>query len=218
MSLSDTPRDDVSDAPWRALQPDAAAPASAPDSDAQPVRLEPSAPLGNGPPPSGAVLPDARFMRAHPAHRIAFGFGSGLSLLAPGTVSTLWAWLAWHLLTLALPPLAMGGLLAVSLLLAWWACTVTAQYLRMDNPSTIVIDAMVAFWVMLWLLLPAGFGTQMAAFLLFRFFDIVKPGPVGWAHRLLRGQPGWRGGFGLMLDDLVAAFCALLVIALWRTW
>jgi phosphatidylglycerophosphatase A len=51
---------------------------------------------------------------------------------------------------------------------------------------------------------------------LFRFFDAAKPGPVGWADRLFKGF-GWRGGFGIMFDDLVAAFCTLLVIALWRT-
>jgi phosphatidylglycerophosphatase A len=216
MSLSNVPREDVSDTPWRALPPDAAAPVSAPDSGAQPVRLKPSAPPGNGPPPPGAVRPDARFMRAHPAHLIAFGFGSGLSSLAPSTIGALWAWLAWHLLAQALPPMVMGWLLAASLPLAWWASSVTAQHLRIAAPRAIVIDAMVAFWVILWLLLPAGFGTQVWAFLLFRFFGAVKPGPVGWANRLLRGQPGWRGGFGIVLDDLVAAGCTLLVIALWR--
>jgi phosphatidylglycerophosphatase A len=57
----------------------------------------------------------------------------------------------------------------------------------------------------------------LAAFVLFRFFDAVKPGPVAWADRLFKGF-GWRGGWGILWDDLVAAFCTLLVIALWRIW
>ena len=69
--------------------------------------------------------------------------------------------------------------------------------------------------VVLWLLLPAGFWAQLIAFALFRFFDAVKPGPVAWADELFKGL-GWRGGWGIMFDDLVAAFCTLLVIALWR--
>jgi phosphatidylglycerophosphatase A len=57
---------------------------------------------------------------------------------------------------------------------------------------------------------------------LFRLFDAVKPGPVAWADGLFKaraGQPiGWAQGFGILLDDLVAALCTLLVIALWRWW
>ena len=77
-------------------------------------------------------------------------------------------------------------------------------------------DEVVAFWIVLWLVLPAGFWMQLAAFALFRFFDAVKPGPVGWADRLFHDARGWRGGLGIVLDDLVAAACALLVIALAR--
>jgi phosphatidylglycerophosphatase A len=78
-----------------------------------------------------------------------------------------------------------------------------------------VWDEVVAFWLILWLLMPAGFVTQVLAFALFRFFDAVKPGPVGWADRVFKGG-GWRGGWGILFDDLVAAFCTLLVFALWR--
>ena len=86
----------------------------------------------------------------------------------------------------------------------------------MSDPGNIVWDEIVAFWLVLWLLLPAGFWAQFWAFVLFRFFDAAKPGPVGWADKSFKGF-GWRGGFGIMFDDLVAAFCTLLVIALWRT-
>jgi phosphatidylglycerophosphatase A len=87
--------------------------------------------------------------------------------------------------------------------------------MRMLDPGSIVWDEVIAFWIVLWLLMPAGFWSQAAAFLLFRLFDAVKPGPVAWADNLFHGF-GWRGGFGIIFDDLVAAFCALLVIAAWR--
>jgi phosphatidylglycerophosphatase A len=84
-----------------------------------------------------------------------------------------------------------------------------------------VWDEVVAFWIVLWLVTPAGFWTQAAAFALFRFFDAAKPGPVGWADGLFKrrhGQAiGWAQGFGILFDDLVAALCTLLVIAIWRT-
>ena len=211
MSLSDRPRDDVSDVTARPLPSHPAAP----DAAAPPPAASPTPPRIEAPLPR---RPGVRFLRAHPAHWIGLGFGSGLSPLAPGTVGTLWAWLAWVVLGLWLTPAQLGWLLAVSLPLAWWACTVSADHLNVADPSAVVADEIVAFWLILWLLLPAGFWAQLAAFALFRFFDAVKPGPVGWADRLFHDARGWRGGFGIMLDDLVAAGCALLVIALWRAW
>jgi len=159
--------------------------------------------------------PSVAFMLSHPAHCLALGFGSGLSPKAPGTSGTLWAWLAWLVLQSHLSVTAQGGLIAASLLLGWWACTVTAKHLGVSDPGCIVWDEVVAMWLILWLVLPAGFWAQVVAFALFRFFDAVKPGPVAWADQQFKGF-GWRGGFGILWDDLVAAFCTLLVIALWR--
>ena len=156
----------------------------------------------------------ARFMWSHPAHAMAMGFGAGLSPRAPGTVGTLWAWAAYVWLSLWLTPGQFGLLIAVSLPLGWWACTVTADHMQVHDPSAIVWDEIVAFWLVLWLWMPAGLWAQAAAFALFRAFDALKPGPVGWADRRFHG-PGWRGGFGILLDDLVAAFCTLLVLSLW---
>ena len=166
--------------------------------------------------PSSAKL-NSRFMLAHPAHFIALGFGSGLSPVAPGTAGTLWAWLAYLVLQAWLTPLQMGWLIGGSLLVGWWACTVTARHMAVADPGSIVWDEIVAFWLILWLIMPTDLAGQMAAFVLFRFFDAAKPGPVAWADRHFKGL-GTRGGFGVMFDDLVAAFCVLLVIALWRAW
>ena len=111
----------------------------------------------------------------------------------------------------------MGWLIVLSALIGWWACTVAAKNMRIADPGSIVWDEVVAFWLVLWLLMPTGFYGQLAAFVLFRFFDAVKFGPMAWADKTFKGF-GWRGGFGIMFDDLAAAFCTLLVIAIWRFW
>ncbi|HSV47892.1 MAG TPA: phosphatidylglycerophosphatase A [Ramlibacter sp.] len=162
------------------------------------------------------MRPTLRFMLSHPAHLVALGFGSGLSPVAPGTAGTFWAWAGYLVLQAWLPGKAAIGLaIVLATLVGWWACKVTAEHMRVLDPGHIVWDEVVAFWLVLWLLMPAGFMTQAAAFLLFRFFDAVKPGPVAWADDLFHGF-GWRGGLGILLDDFVAAFCTLLVLALWR--
>ncbi len=160
--------------------------------------------------------PGVRFMLAHPAHCVALGWGSGLSPVAPGTVGTLWAWVAFGLVQHWFPtPLAMGLWLVGSTLVGWWACTLTARHMGVADPGSVVWDEIVAFWLVLWLAMPMGWLGQCAAFALFRFFDAAKPGPVAWADRLFKGF-GWRGGWGILFDDFVAAFCTLLVIAAWR--
>jgi len=161
-----------------------------------------------------------RFMLAHPAHPIALGFGSGLSPVAPGTVGTLWAWLVFLLLQPYMSDVRWALLLVVSLGVGWWACTVTARHLGVADPSAIVWDEVLAFWAVLWLVMPAGWWPQLVAFALFRLFDAAKPGPVAWADALFKGRRGspigWRQGLGIILDDAVAALCALLVMALWK--
>lgn len=161
-------------------------------------------------------LLNRRFLLSHPAHFIALGAGAGLSRLAPGTAGTLWAWAVFLLLQIWLTPLQLGVLIVAATLVGWWACTVTAQHLGVADPGAIVWDEIVAFWLVLWLVTPTTFGGELAAFVLFRYFDAAKPGPVGWADRLFKGF-GWRGGWGILFDDFVAAFCTLLVIAIWRS-
>jgi phosphatidylglycerophosphatase A len=137
--------------------------------------------------------PDVRFLLSHPAHAIALGLGSGLSPVAHCSVGTLWAWASFLVMQLWLSQAAIGWIILASLPLGWWACTRTAERLRLLDPGCIVWDEIVAFWAVLWLLAPAGWFTQLAAFALFRFFDAVKPGPVGWADRQ-------EGAAGIMAD------------------
>jgi len=155
----------------------------------------------------------AAFMLRHPARWLALGFGSGLAPWAPGTVGTLWAWAAFLVLDRWLTPLSWGALIAVSLVVGVWACARTAAELAMADPGAIVWDEVVAFWIVLWLLMPASLLAQASAFVLFRYFDAVKPGPVGWCDRRFKDARGWRQGWGIMADDLAAALCTLLVIA-----
>ena len=164
--------------------------------------------------------PTLRFLLAHPAHWIALGFGAGLSPVAPGTVGTLWAWLAFVLLQPRLDFTQTALLLVASSAVGWWACTVTARHMNVGDPGAIVWDEVLAFWLVLWLVMPAGLMAQTVAFALFRFFDAAKPGPVAWADQRFKLRPGqaigWAQGFGIIFDDLVAALCTLLFIALWR--
>ena len=174
-------------------------------------------PVGNAP-----RKPGWRFLFTHPAHAIALGFGSGLSPWAPGTVGTLWAWLAFLVLQPHLDAPQWGLLLQASFGVGWWACTVAARHLAVADPGTIVWDEVLAFWLVLWVVMPASGWAQLWAFVLFRFFDAAKPGPVAWADALFKGRRGapigWAQGFGILFDDLVAALCTLLVIALGRWW
>lgn len=163
--------------------------------------------------------PDQRPLRAisykdlaHPAHLISTGFGSGLSKVAPGTFGTLWAWLVYALLLTHISNATMAVLLLVSLLAGWWACKKTSALLEVPDSGHIVWDEVVAFWIVLWLIGPSDFWLQLLAFILFRFFDIIKPQPVKWADQYFKGF-GWRGAWGIILDDLIAAFYALLVFA-----
>jgi phosphatidylglycerophosphatase A len=162
-------------------------------------------------------------MGAHPLRWIALGFGSGLSPVAPGTAGTLAGWALFLLLDRWLTPLAWAGVLVAGLLVGWWACTQTARALGVSDPSPVVWDEILAFWLVLWLVMPAGWVAQAIVFGLFRVFDAVKRGPVGWADAAFKGEPGaapgWRAGFGILFDDLVAALCTLIVFAAGRwTW
>jgi phosphatidylglycerophosphatase A len=179
-----------------------------------------NAPPLNPPLASAPRKPTLRFTFTHPAHAIALGFGAGLSPVAPGTVGTLWAWLVFALFKERLGDDWWALVMLASALLGWWACTVTARHLATADPGAIVWDEVLGFWLVLWLVTPAGAWAQVIAFVLFRIFDAAKPGPVAWADKLFkgrRGRPiGWAQGLGILLDDLVAALCTLLAIALWR--
>jgi phosphatidylglycerophosphatase A len=167
--------------------------------------------------------PTVALLFSHPAHFIAFGAGSGLSPIAPGTVGTLWGWGAFVILQHWLgrglyADLIWAGILGVGWLVGLWASTHTARSLGVADPGSVVWDEIWAIWLILWLLSPVDWRGQLLAFVTFRFFDAAKPGPVAWADglfKLRKGEAiGWAQGLGIMLDDLVAALCTLVVLAL----
>ena len=160
------------------------------------------------------------FMGLHPLRLIALGFGSGLSPVAPGTAGTLAGWALYLLIDrFAAPSHAIwGAILVAGFFVGWWACTHTAREMAVSDPSPVVWDEILAFWIILWCTGPAGFVSQAVLFGLFRLFDAVKRGPVGWADGCFKSKrgalPGWPQGFGIIFDDLVAALCTLLVYVL----
>jgi phosphatidylglycerophosphatase A len=149
-----------------------------------------------------------RFRLGHPAHLIALGAGSGLSPWAPGTVGTLWAWAVF---------LAVDGLLdlrgwliviGVAFFVGVWACGRAGRDVGVADHSAMVWDEVVAFWLVL-AFLPDDLLMQAVGFLLFRFFDILKPPPIRQVDARL------KGGLGVMVDDLLAAVFTLVLCLGW---
>jgi len=150
--------------------------------------------------------PNAGFLLAHPAHFVALGFGTGLAPFAPGTVGAL---LAFPLYALAAQWLSPGSLTVVIAFLfgvGVWACERCGRDLGVADHGAMNWDELVAFLLVL-VFTPRGLLWQAFAFLAFRFFDIVKPPPIRHVDQQL------KGGFGVMLDDAIAAFYTLLALA-----
>jgi phosphatidylglycerophosphatase A len=150
----------------------------------------------------GKVSPDLR----NPVHLLAFGFGSGLAPKAPGTFGTLVA----VPLFLLLQPLSLSvylALVALGFALGIWICDRTARDLGVHDHGGIVWDEIVGYLFAM-SLAPAGGWWIVSGFLLFRFFDILKPWPIRWLDLRV------PGGFGIMLDDMMAGLYAGLVMTL----
>jgi phosphatidylglycerophosphatase A len=146
----------------------------------------------------------ARQVLRDPVHILAFGLGTGLSPFAPGTVgSLLGVVLAWVALPYSLA--AQLVLAAVVTLAGFWLCGESARRIGVHDHPGIVWDEIAAMYLVL-LIAPPTPGAWAAAFGLFRLFDIWKPWPIrDLDHRL-------HGGAGIMLDDLVAALYAALML------
>jgi phosphatidylglycerophosphatase A len=143
----------------------------------------------------------------HPASLIATGFGIGCLPKAPGTWASLaalpLAWLADQAAGRA--GIAIAGV-AIALI-GVWASQIYVDHHRVQDPGEIVIDEVAAQLLAL-TAVPLTFVSLIAGFLLFRLFDIVKPWPVSWADRSV------KGGWGVMLDDLLAAAYAAIGLSL----
>ena len=149
--------------------------------------------------------PNWRFILSHPAYFLAFGFGSGLSPFAPGTAGTLVAFPLYLLLMPLLGQPMMLAALFAGFVLGIWFCDKTGSALGVADHGGIVWDEIVAFMLILLFVPqePIWFGI---AFGLFRLFDIWKPFPIRYFDTRI------KNGFGVMLDDLLAAAYALIVL------
>lgn len=142
--------------------------------------------------------------RRHPVQFAAFGFGSGLVPRAPGTAGTLAAipvyllFAEWDLVPYTL-------LLVAATLLGVWFCGAASRQLAVHDHPGIVWDEFVGFWITMWAV-PPDWVWVIAGFVLFRFFDIVKPWPISVLDRKV------SGGLGIMIDDMLAGAMACVVL------
>lgn len=147
-----------------------------------------------------------RELLKRPVCFLGLGFGSGLAPKAPGTFGTLAALpIYWLMQDLAL--LIYLLLTVIAFIVGIWICQKSADWLGKDDPSAVVWDEIVGYLVTM-IAAPTGWQWMIAGFILFRFFDILKPWPISWADKNL------HGGLGIMVDDVMAGLCALAILQL----
>ncbi|MEM1404170.1 MAG: phosphatidylglycerophosphatase A [Pseudomonadota bacterium] len=146
-----------------------------------------------------------------PVQVVAFGFGSGLSPKAPGTVGSAAALLLYPLIAM-LSPLVYALVVIAACVLGIWICGHASKRLKVHDHPGIVWDEFAGMWITLWAV-PAEPLWVIAGFVVFRVLDITKPWPIGWLDR------NTDGGLGIMIDDVVAGIiaCAVLHLALLGT-
>ena len=151
----------------------------------------------------------ARLIFTTPVHFLAFGFGAGLSPVAPGTAGTLVA----VPLYLFLAQLGLAAYLACVVILVvagLWICGRSAEALGVHDHSGIVWDEMVGFLVTM-VGAPVGWLWIAVGFVLFRFFDVLKPWPIRTVDRRV------RGGTGIVMDDVLAGLYSLMILQVLAT-
>lgn len=153
-----------------------------------------------------AFKPTLKWLLQNPIRFLGFGFGSGLAPKAPGTFGTLPALpLAWILLFLNSGKIGLIILSVVLFFIGIWICNVTERDLGVHDYGGIVWDEIVAMLLIL-AFVPQTVLWWLMAFLVFRFFDAVKPPPIKWFDQKV------SGGFGVMLDDIIAAIMSIMVL------
>ena len=156
-------------------------------------------------PPGSAPSPD---LLRHPAQFLAFGFGSGLSPKAPGTMGTVVA-IPLYLLVAEWSLLQYSVFIVLAAVLGVGICGVASRQLQVHDHPGIVWDEFVGYWITMWAV-PVDWVWIVAGFIVFRVYDIAKPWPVSLLDRKV------GGGLGIMIDDVLAGVmaCVTLHIAL----
>jgi len=142
----------------------------------------------------------------NPIHFLAFGFGFGLAPVAPGTFGTLVAIPIYYLL-MGLPVWAYIAIVVALFLFGIFLCETTSNNLKVHDHSGIVWDEIVGYLITM-IAAPQGWQWVLIGFILFRFFDILKPWPIKMIDARI------KGGFGIMFDDVVAGFFGFIIIQL----
>lgn len=145
-------------------------------------------------------------MLRSPINLLAFGFGSGLAPVAPGTFGTLPALLLWIPLS-QLHWIAYLSILVAMAVTGVWICQSASDAMGVHDHGGIVWDEIVGYLVAVFLI-PFSLTAMIIGFLLFRFFDILKPWPISWADKKL------SGGLGIMVDDIIAGIASCVVLHL----
>ena len=142
----------------------------------------------------------------HPGYFIAFGLGSGTLPFAPGTWGTLLA-IPFYLLIQPLHLAYYIGLVALFIIASSVLCSHISKAIHLHDHPGMCIDEFVGFFVTM-IAVPPTVGYIVLGFLLFRFFDIVKPWPINWIDKNV------AGGWGMILDDVVAGGVSCLILQL----
>jgi phosphatidylglycerophosphatase A len=150
--------------------------------------------------------PKDRINLKNPWHFLATGFGSGLSPIIPGTMGTV-ASIPLYLLIVQLPFAVYILITIVAAVIGITICQKTSDDMGVHDHGSIVWDEFVGFWITMAIAPVVSWQWILAGFVLFRFFDMIKPWPISWLDKHV------HGGFGIMVDDILAGFMAM--ICLW---
>ncbi|MED5525039.1 MAG: phosphatidylglycerophosphatase A [Pseudomonadota bacterium] len=159
---------------------------------------------------SAAPNPVKRLSLKNPWHFLALGFGSGLAPKAPGTFGSLAA-IPVFLLLSPLPWLAYLALTLVAIYGGVYICARASRDMGVHDHSAIVWDEVAGMLITLFMV-PVTWQWLLTGFLLFRFFDVLKPWPISWCDRHI------HGGFGIMIDDVLAGFLAFACLQGLLVW
>jgi phosphatidylglycerophosphatase A len=147
----------------------------------------------------------------NPVHLLAVGLGSGLIPKSPGTMGSIASIAVWYLFN-ALTPVYYWTVIIVAFFFGCWICQKTADAMGLDDPGSIVWDEFVGMWITLFFIPNHAWQWILVAFLAFRFFDILKPWPIRWFDSKV------SGGFGIMIDDVIAAIFAGIILVVLRVF
>ncbi len=150
---------------------------------------------------------DVKLVLRSPRMFLAFGLGSGLSPVVPGTMGTLAA-IPFYLALVQLPWWAYAGIVLVAALVGNHLCGYASKKLGVHDHSGIVWDEFVGFWITMFMV-PFSWQNVLVGFVLFRIFDMAKPWPISWVDKHA------KGGFGIMVDDVIAGVAAWLCLQGW---